>query len=115
MKRAFWNCLVSGVCVTFTGIAHAQISEEDASAPPDDALDGSASTSAEEAPAADASTHPQESSESGADVAAADPDGLRFRFGVSGGAGPLIADGISFTYVGADARFGVQINDLVGV
>lgn len=48
-------------------------------------------------------------------------DGMRFRFGVSGGPGIFSAKpkgggtGASFTYGGLDLRFGAQINDLVGV
>jgi hypothetical protein len=48
-------------------------------------------------------------------------DGVRFRFGVSGGAGFFTAQSdvdsvkVSCTYFGTDLRFGAQINDLIGV
>lgn len=48
-------------------------------------------------------------------------DGVRFRFGVSGGPGVFSAkpkgggSGASFTYGGLDLRFGAQINDFLGV
>jgi len=48
-------------------------------------------------------------------------DGLRFRFGVSGGYGFFTAKSevgsaeLSCTYYGMDLRFGAQINDLIGV
>jgi hypothetical protein len=48
-------------------------------------------------------------------------DGLRFRFGVSGGYGFFTVKGevgsaqASCSYYGMDLRFGAQINDLVGV
>lgn len=47
------------------------------------------------------------------------PDGMRFRWGIAGGAGPLIVkssnDSYHFTYAGADVRLGLQINDAFGV
>jgi len=42
-------------------------------------------------------------------------DHPRFRFGVSAGAGPIVWDGPTLTYGGADVRVGVQINQLIGV
>lgn len=48
-------------------------------------------------------------------------DGMRFRFGVAAGAGPLLVKdrnaSVSYSplYGGVDLRFGVQINDLLGV
>lgn len=48
-------------------------------------------------------------------------DGIRFRFGVSGGYGFFTAKAeagsaeLSCTYYGMDLRFGAQINDLIGV
>jgi hypothetical protein len=49
----------------------------------------------------------------------ASEDGSRFRFGVSAGAGPLLASagGQSVTpfYGGMDLRFGMQINDLIAI
>jgi len=48
-------------------------------------------------------------------------DGLRFRFGVSGGVGFFSAQNeggsqkVSCTYYGTDLRFGAQINNLIGV
>jgi hypothetical protein len=57
----------------------------------------------------------------GADTSSAATDGMRFRFGVSGGAGFFTAASevgsaeVSCTYYGADLRLGAQVNDLVGV
>jgi len=48
-------------------------------------------------------------------------DGVRFRFGVSGGVGfftvkPEVGEGkVSCTYFGTDVRLGAQINSLIGV
>jgi hypothetical protein len=46
-------------------------------------------------------------------------DGPRFRFGISGGAGPLIVSGggqsVTLVYGGIDMRLGAQINDLIAV
>ncbi len=48
-------------------------------------------------------------------------DGARFRFGVAGGVGFFTAASeagnakVSCTYFGTDLRFGVQVNDLLGV
>lgn len=57
----------------------------------------------------------------GADTKSTVVDGTRFRFGVAGGAGFFTAATesgdakASFTYFGTDLRFGVQVNDLIGV
>lgn len=42
-------------------------------------------------------------------------DGPRFRFGIAGGGGGEFVEGLNAWMVGFDARFGVQINDLIGV
>jgi hypothetical protein len=57
----------------------------------------------------------------GADTSSTVADGLRFRFGVSGGVGFFTAASevgsakVSCTYYGADLRLGAQINNLIGV
>src|SRR4051812_8854147 len=85
----------------------------------DPAATGEPAAAAEAAPAAPAVAP--------APVAAADTkgtvvaDGARFRFGVAAGAGFFTAATesgnakASFTYFGTDLRFGVQVNDLIGV
>ncbi len=118
MKVALWNCLGAGAvgaCVMFTGVAHAQISGDDETELTDEDAVPMESEPMEEAPPEEPAAAPEAPFESAEENASYAPDGPRFRFGISGGAGPLIADGVSFTYGGADARFGVQINDLIGV
>lgn len=99
----------------FAGVAQAQVAEDAESASADDPMDEPEGEPTEEAPPAEAPAKAEVSAEPVAEAPAAAPDGVRFRFGISGGAGPMIADGIGFTYGGADARFGAQINDLIGV
>lgn len=91
-------------------LAEAQESEAGGEAP-------AAETAAEAtAPAATAAA-----STPAADTSSAVKDGLRFRFGVQGGAGFFTAASeagnaeVSCTYYGSDLRFGAQINDLIGV
>lgn len=50
-----------------------------------------------------------------APVEEADEDGVRFRGGVSIGAGALLVSGFTAGMGGVDGRIGVQINDLIGV
>jgi hypothetical protein len=103
MKKLVLKGLTIVAVLTLTGRLRAQ---EAAAAPAPD----SASI-----PAAPVGTTAR--TESSADGA----DGLRFRFGVSGGYGFFTAKSeagsaeLSCTYYGMDLRFGAQINDLIGV
>jgi hypothetical protein len=42
-------------------------------------------------------------------------DGPRFRFGIAGGAGPMLGDNWGTVYGGLDMRFGAQVSDLLGI
>ena len=68
-----------------------------------------------EARAQDAVEEVSETTESGTTAPAPAASGMRFRFGVSGGAGPLLSSFPTFIYGGADLRFGLQVNDLLGI
>ena len=71
--------------------------------------------------AAPAATPAPAAATTAADTKGAVADGARFRFGVAAGGGFFTAatesgsDKASFTYFGTDLRFGLQVNDLIGV
>jgi hypothetical protein len=104
------------VAVVLTGSALAQAQEGNSEAtgepPAGEAAPAGAATPAPQAPAAAGTA---------GDASKADLDGVRFRFGASGGAGFFTASSdvdnlkVSCTYFGADLRFGAQINNLIGV
>lgn len=108
MKHVVVEGLVVAAVLTGSALAHA---EEGAPAPPN----GNPPAAEEAAPAV-ASTPA-----AGVDTSSAPTDGMRFRFGVSGGAGFFTAASevgsqkVSCTYYGADLRLGAQINNLIGV
>jgi hypothetical protein len=103
MKKLVLKGLTVVAVLTLT--SHLRAQEAEATPAPDGAA----------IPAAPAVAPPR--TESSADGA----DGLRFRFGVSGGYGFFTAKSevgsgeLSCTYYGMDLRFGAQINDLIGV
>src|SRR4051812_37094968 len=99
------------LAIVLTGSTLAQ-AQEGAPAP-----SGEPAAAAEGAPAAPAVAPPPAAATKSTVVA----DGARFRFGVAAGAGFFTAATesgnakASFTYFGTDLRFGVQVNDLIGV
>jgi len=108
--------LVLAVVLTASAVVQAQEVESEASDKPPAAGEeapAEAGTAATPAPAAAAAK--------GGDASSTVADGLRFRFGVSGGLGFFSAanenssDSVSCTYYGADVRLGAQINNLIGV
>ena len=105
------------IAVVLTGSAVAQAQETKAPAtdePP--AAEGAAPAAATPAPPPPAAV-----AATGGDTSSAVADGVRFRFGVSGGIGFFTAANevgpakVSCTYYGIDLRFGAQINNLIGV
>jgi hypothetical protein len=104
------------IVLTGSALAQAQEAEPGATAAPPA---GEAAAPAQAAtPAAPA---PAPSAAAGGDKSNTVVDGLRFRFGVSGGVGFFTAKSevgtakVSCTYYGTDLRLGAQINDLIGV
>jgi hypothetical protein len=106
--------IVRGLALTIvlTGSALAEAQEAEPASP----------AAAEAAPAEATAAPPAPApAVAGADTSSAVADGVRFRFGVSGGAGFFTAASdtsdakLSFTYFGTDLRLGAQINDLIGV
>jgi hypothetical protein len=67
------------------------------------------------APAQETIETPTEGAAPNASALPTTPRGMRFRFGVSAGAGPLLSSLPTFIYGGADLRFGLQMNDLFGI
>ncbi|HYP76307.1 MAG TPA: hypothetical protein VER12_10140 [Polyangiaceae bacterium] len=98
------------IAVVFTGSAFAQAQEMEPEA-------------AEKAPAAEEAAPAEAAAPAAAPATAGVADGVRFRFGVSGGLGFFSAaseasngnDKVSCTYYGSDLRFGAQVNNLIGV
>ncbi len=94
--------------LTASAFAQAQENEPEATGKP---------AATEEAASAEAATPAPAAVATNGGVA----DGVRFRFGVSGGIGFFTAaseassDKVSCTYYGTDLRFGAQINNLIGV
>ncbi len=106
---------VAGV---LTGSALAQAQDVDSNATGEPAAAGEAAPAEAATPAPPA---PAPAATAGGDTSNAVADGVRFRFGVAGGAGFFTAASevgtakVSCTYFGADLRLGAQINDLIGV
>lgn len=102
--------LALAIVLTGSALAEAQEAEP--------AATGQPSAAEAAAPAAPTAAAP---AAAGADTSSAVADGLRFRFGVSGGVGFFTAADsagtakISCTYFGTDVRLGAQINNLIGV
>lgn len=100
------------IAVVLTASAFAQAQETDAEATDKPAAGEAAAPTEAAAPAADSAN---------AAPASTLADGPRFRFGVGAGVGFFSAASdvnsskVSCTYYGTDLRFGVQINDLIGV
>jgi len=75
----------------------------------------------EKAPAAEEAAPAEAAAPAATPASTGVEDGLRFRFGVSGGIGFFSAaseagnDKVSCTYYGSDLRFGAQVNNLIGV
>jgi len=110
------QALVKGVLVVVV-LTGSEIARAQEAAGADGGVEPTAApgaSSSEGAPAA-------EGADAGRETSAAGGDGVRFRFGVSGGPGLFTAktevgsQKASFTYGGIDLRFGAQINDLLGV
>jgi hypothetical protein len=103
--------LAIAAVLTGSALAHAQ-----EGAP---ATTGEPPAAKEAAPAA--ASAPAAPAAAGVDPSSAVADGVRFRFGVSGGGGFFTAASdagsqkVSCTYFGTDLRFGAQINNLIGV
>ena len=113
MKRLVVEGLAVALVLTGSALAHAQEGAPEATGEPpaaEQAAPAEAATPAPPAPAA-----------AGVDTSSAAADGMRFRFGVSAGAGFFTAASevgsaeVSCTYYGADLRLGAQVNDLIGV
>jgi len=72
----------------------------------------------EPAPVAEETAAPAEAAPaaaSGKPNSAAGDDGVRFRFGVSGGAGIIASDFGTWGYGGVDLRFGAQVTDMIAI
>jgi hypothetical protein len=112
MKHFVVTGLAIAAALTGSALAHAQDAAPEASGEPPPA--------ATEAAPAEAAT-PAAPAGGGVDASSAAADGMRFRFGVSGGIGFFTAASeagvgkVSCTYYGADLRLGAQINNLLGV
>lgn len=65
--------------------------------------------------AQDGEAPPVEEMNGAAPTGAPGVEGMRFRFGVSGGGGLMVWDGPVLKYGGLDLRFGLQVNQLVGI
>src|SRR4051794_38757965 len=104
--------IVRGLALTIvlTGSALAEAQEAEPAPPAAAEAAPAEATAAPPAPAA---------AVAGADTSGTAVDGVRFRFGVSGGAGFFTAADdagtakLSCTYFGTDLRLGAQINDLI--
>lgn len=121
--------LAVGVCVATTLVGPARAQEEadgeHVAETEEIATDEKDEASSQEASAVSAASDAEEEKhaekKSGAKRSSKNgDDGLRFRFGVAGGAGPLMLSDkagtkVTAVYGGVDTRFGVQINDLVAV
>lgn len=104
--------------MSLAGVAGAQEESPEEATVVEPPADGSSAGQAEETAVAEPSADDSPAAETapvdagGGDAA---PDGARFRFGVSGGVGPVLGEGFDFFYGGVDLRFGAQINDLLGI
>jgi|GEM_PF-1132397 len=109
------------VAMGTAGIAGAQEPEAGTEAGTEEA--SAEATPSEEAPAVEepaaeateTAAPATESAPSGKSNSADGGDGARFRFGISGGGLAMFGNGGTYPYGGGDLRFGVQINDLIGV
>lgn len=112
MRQSAIEGLVIVAVLTASAVAGAQEAVTD---------DGADEPTAAEGVAKPEATPPPDGEAAGRETSATGGDGVRFRFGVSGGPGFFTArsevgsDKASFTYGGIDLRFGAQINDLLGV
>ncbi len=121
MKSKAWSVAAVIGTLALTGVAQAE-DEEAAMAPEAEPMEEpqtEASPAVEEsAPAEEAKDAEEKPSGKSSKEGA---DGVRFRFGVQAGAGPMMGkikdfdQKYNFTYGGVDLRFGAQINDMIGV
>jgi hypothetical protein len=113
MRKLIVESLVTAVVLTASAQALAAEPEATGSQP---AAEGAAPA---EAPAP--TTLPPVAATPAGDASSIVADGVRFRFGVSGGLGFFTAASevgsakVSCKYYGVDLRFGAQINNLIGV
>lgn len=112
MKIAAYACTLALGMTSALGASAQTEAAEGAPPPVEGPAEATAEPTSEPAPAAG----PEAQSGPAAPADESAPkDGARFRFGVSGGFGPMFVDGYTFMYSGIDLRFGVQINDLIAV
>jgi hypothetical protein len=119
MNHVVVEGLAIAMVLTGSALAQAQEGEPEATGEPPAA--GEAAPAEVATPAAPATTAPAAAPAAGGDTSRAVVDGVRFRFGVSAGAGFFTAESefgaakVSCTYYGGVLRLGAQINNLIGV
>jgi hypothetical protein len=121
MNQLGISAAILGAAFAFTGLAQA----EEVAEAPEEALASEQEAPEESAPEApagqpEAASTAEPEAANAADNSKAGGDGGRFRFGISGGPSFFsvkddFGNKVSLTYGGMDLRFGMQVNDLLGV